>query len=316
MSYLHFTVLWSQGQECQSIRILPAFWKSFSAATACGQQIADISSKAKSGWKFCHHVVEACRDARMVLSAHCFLARLIHPKDSNQFFMKLPFQIFKPFDSAPSANICEVTIQQASELKGQHTSAMGILQLAPAKQLGETSDQKWSNIFKVCAVLLPVQLCCMPANASRFWKHERYLRKGLMISLFRAIKTWGYMEIWNKNHHTSSLSQPKCPDPHSANAALDLGSSFTHGNSVTCTETRGRTNAIWVHTTRYLRKSDMSWDVSCLNANVASACCSNIRSTVSATSFKDMQIKHELCVLAKLALHSWASQYAWMYEQL
>lgn len=41
---------------------------------------------------------------------------------------------------------------------------MGILSLAPVKQLRETSDQKWSNVFKVCAVLLPVQLCCMPAN--------------------------------------------------------------------------------------------------------------------------------------------------------
>ena len=71
---------------------------------------------------------------------------------------------------------------------------MGILQLAPVKQLRETSDQKLSNIFKVCAVLLPVQLCCMPANASRFWNHERYLRTGLMISLFRAIKTWGYKD--------------------------------------------------------------------------------------------------------------------------
>lgn len=108
--------------------------------------------------KFCHHVFEACRDARMVLSAHCFLARLIHPKDSNQFFMKLPFHIFKPFDSAPSVNICEVTIRQASEPKGQHTSAMGILQLAPVKQLKGNIRSKMVKHFQ--------GLCCIASSSA------------------------------------------------------------------------------------------------------------------------------------------------------
>lgn len=197
-SYLHFTELWSQGQECQSIRILPAFWKSFSAATACGQQIADISSKAKAGWKFCHHIFEACRDARMVLSAHCFLARLIHPKDSNQFFMKLPFQIFKPFDSAPSANFANFGFSDHSAgfraERAAHLSHGNSI-IGPCKTAKGNIRSKMVKRFQgLCCTASSSAMLHACKRESRFWNHERYLRTGLMISLLRAIKTWGYKD--------------------------------------------------------------------------------------------------------------------------
>lgn len=111
--------------------------------------------------KFCHHVFEACRDARMVLSAHCFLARLIHPKDSNQFFMKLPFQIFKPFDSAPSGNFVNfVTSDHSAGFRAERAAHLshGNSPIGPCKTAKGNIRSKTVKHFQ--------GLCCIASSSA------------------------------------------------------------------------------------------------------------------------------------------------------